>query len=154
VGVLVDRFDRRKLLWLANVLRLLTLAALLLAQLAGAITLPLLLAGGAVLGIAEVIALTSAMALTPTAVGPHWRERANAWITGAETVCNEFRGPLVGGLLIATGTAFALGTTTTAGYLLGTAVLVLLAGRFRAPRPAGGQPQSVSRRIGDGLRYL
>lgn len=153
VGVLVDRFDRRRLLWLANALRLLTLAALLGTQLAAAITLPLLLAGGAVLGIAEVIALTSAMALTPTAVGPHWRERANAWITGAETVCNEFCGPLVGGLLIATGTAFALGTTA-AGYILGTAVLVLLAGRFHVPRPADRQPQSVSSQIGGGLRYL
>ncbi len=62
--------------------------------------MPLLLVAAAVLGVAEVIALTSAMALTPDAVGPRWRERANA-CTGAETVCNEFCGPFVGGLLVA-----------------------------------------------------
>ncbi|MEV5540660.1 MFS transporter [Saccharopolyspora shandongensis] len=153
VGVLVDRFDRRKLLWLANSMRLLTLVALLVAQFSGAITLSLLLVGGAVLGIAEVIALTSAMALTPTAVGPRWRERANAWITGAETVCNEFCGPFVGGLLVAAGSAFALGATA-AGYVLGTVVLVFLVGRFRVPRSVDRAPESVSRQIGSGLRYL
>ncbi|RKT82192.1 Predicted arabinose efflux permease, MFS family [Saccharopolyspora antimicrobica] len=153
VGVLVDRFDRRKLLWLANFMRLLTLAVLLSVHFSDGITIPLLLIGGAVLGIAEVIALTSAMALTPTAVGPHWRERANAWITGAETVCNEFCGPLVGGLLVAIGSAFALGATA-ASYVLGTVVLVLLVGRFRVPREANEQRESVSRQIGSGLRYV
>ncbi|MER7083177.1 Predicted arabinose efflux permease, MFS family [Saccharopolyspora kobensis] len=153
VGVLVDRFDRRKLLWLANFMRLLTLAVLLFVHFSDGITIPLLLIGGAVLGIAEVIALTSAMALTPTAVGPHWRERANAWITGAETVCNEFCGPLVGGLLVAVGSAFALGATA-ASYVLGTVVLVLLVGRFRVPREANEPRESVSRQIGSGLRYV
>ncbi|RRO17090.1 MFS transporter [Saccharopolyspora rhizosphaerae] len=152
VGVLVDRFDRRLLLWLANGLRLLTLAALLVAWRSDAVTLVLLLVAGAVLGIAEVIALTSAMALTPTAVGPRWRERANAWITGAETVCNEFCGPFVGGLLLAVGSAFALGATA-AGYVLATVALVFLLGRFRVPRDAAPQA-SVAGRIGEGLRYL
>lgn len=152
VGVAVDRFDRRALLWLANGMRLLTLAALLAAWTSEAMTLPLLLVAGAVLGVAEVIALTSAMALTPAAVGPRWRERANAWITGAETVCNEFCGPFVGGLLVAVGSTFALGATA-AGYVLATVVLVFLIGRFRAPREPA-RNVSVSGRIGEGLRYL
>ncbi|WP_406689460.1 MFS transporter [Saccharopolyspora sp. ID03-671] len=132
-------------------MRLLTLAALLAAWFTAGVTLPLLLVGGLVLGVAEVIALTSAMALTPTAVGPSWRERANAWITGAEAVCNEFCGPLVGGLLVAVGSAFALGATA-AGYVLATVVLMFLAGRFRVPRAP--EPVSVTSRIGEGLRYL
>ncbi|GAB3677941.1 MFS transporter [Saccharopolyspora tripterygii] len=152
VGVLVDRFDRRLLLWLANGLRLLTLAGLLAAWYSEAVTLPLLLVGGAVLGVAEVIALTSAMALTPTAVGPRWREQANAWITGAETVCNEFCGPFVGGLLVAVGSAFALGATAVS-YVLATVVLVFLIGRFRVPRQRELEV-SVSSQIGEGLRYL
>lgn len=152
VGVLVDRFDRRMLLWLANGMRLLTLAALLVVWSSDAVTLPLLLVGGAVLGVAEVIALTAAMALIPAAVGPRWRERANSWITGAETVCNEFCGPFVGGLLVAVGSAFALGATAAA-YVLATVVLVFLIGRFRVPREPE-QRVSVSGRIGEGLRYL
>ncbi|GAB3680604.1 MFS transporter [Saccharopolyspora tripterygii] len=151
VGVLVDRFDRRALLWLANGMRLLTLAALLAAWTSDGLGFPLLLAGSAALGVAEVIASTSAMALTPSAVGPQWRERANAWITGAETVCNEFCGPFVGGLLVAVGSTFALGATA-AGYALATAVLVLLVGRFRVVREH--REVSVSARIGEGLRYV
>ncbi|WP_104479040.1 MFS transporter [Actinokineospora auranticolor] len=157
VGVLVDRVDRRRLLWLANALRLLVLGGLLGAYAADAVTLPLLYAGGAVLGVAEVIALTSAMALTPAAVGPRWRERANAWVTGAETVCNEFCGPFVGGLLVSIGTAAALGTTAV-GYAVSTVILVLLVGTFRvrrAEQPERVQDkQSVSAQIRDGLRYL
>ncbi|WP_424186710.1 MFS transporter [Actinokineospora sp. G85] len=153
VGVLVDRFDRRRLLWLANVMRLLALAGLLAAHAASVITLPLLYTGGTVLGVAEVIALTSAMALTPAAVGPRWRERANAWVTGAETVCNEFCGPVVGGLLVGLGAAVALGTTAT-GYVVATIVLVLLVGRFRVERVPDQPRQSVSGQIRDGLQYL
>lgn len=153
VGVLVDRFDRRLLLWLADAARILVVAGLLALTLTGGVTLPALYAGGLALGIAEVVALTSAATLVPAAVAPAGRERANAWVAGAETVCNEFCGPFVGGLLIAAGSAAALGWTG-AGYLIGTVVLVFLAGRFR-PRPAGERPDAtVNQRIAEGLRCL
>lgn len=153
VGVLVDRFDRRALLWVANAMRLVALGGLLAAYGADTVTLPLLYLAGAVLGVAEVIALTSAMALTPAAVGPRWRERANAWVTGAETACNEFCGPFVGGLLVTAGSAFALGATA-AGYVVATGILVLLVGRFRVARAVNAPVQNVSGQIRDGLRYL
>lgn len=147
VGVLVDRYDRRLLLWLADLARLGAIAVLLVLP----TSLPLLYAAGGALGVAEVVALTSAAAIVPTAVGPEYRERANAWMTGAETVCNEFAGPFVGGLLVAVGAGFALGTTGIA-YGLAMVLLLLLAGRFR---PAAATPGvSVHRRIADGLRTL
>jgi MFS family permease len=153
VGVLVDRADRRRLLWLANALRLAAIAALLALSFTQGVTLPALYASGLVLGVAEVIALTSAAALLPDAVAPAVRERANAWVAGAETVCNEFCGPLVGGLLVAAGTAHALGAVTLA-YLIGTAVLGLLVGRFRAARAPSAPPAPVHAQIGEGLRCL
>ncbi|WP_243793754.1 MFS transporter [Saccharopolyspora gloriosae] len=153
VGVLVDRFDRRGLLWVANAMRLVALAGLLAAYSAESVTLPLLYLAGSVLGVAEVIALTSAMALTPVAVGPRLRERANAWVTGAETVCNEFCGPFVGGLLVTAGSAFALGATA-AGYVVATGILVLLVGRFRVARSVDAPVRSVGGQIRDGLRFL
>ncbi|WP_330461712.1 MFS transporter [Streptomyces sp. NBC_00820] len=155
VGALVDRADRRRLLWAANALRLLSLGALLQAAAGGELTIPMLCAVGAVLGIAEVIALTSASALIPALIPAQGRERANAWIAGAETVCNEFCGPFVGGLLLAAGTGFTLGVTWVS-YLAAALVLLLLAGRFRAARNAGA-PQardSVNRQIAGGLRHL
>ncbi|MEV4502194.1 MFS transporter [Streptomyces klenkii] len=163
VGVLVDRADRRRLLWAANGLRLLALGALIPVAADGGITIPVLCAAGAVLGIAEVIALTAASALIPALTPPEGRERANAWIAGAETVCNEFCGPFVGGLLLTAGTGLALGVTWVS-YLAAAFVLILLAGRFRAARPATATatatetpaqaPESVNQQIAGGLRYL
>lgn len=153
VGVLVDRFDRRLLLWLADATRILVVGALLLLALSDSVTLPALYAGGLALGIAEVVALTSAATLVPSAVAPAGQERANAWVAGAETACNEFCGPFVGGLLVAAGASVALGWTAV-GYLIGTLILILLAGRFKPrsddTRPAG----SVNQRITEGLRFL
>ncbi|MEV7614097.1 MFS transporter [Streptomyces sp. NPDC089799] len=153
VGVLVDRFDRRLLLWTADLARMLVVAALLLLSAQDAVTISALYIGGFVLGVAEVVALTSAATLVPSAVAPAGRERANAWVAGAETACNEFCGPFVGGLLVAAGASVALGWTG-AGYLIGTLILVLLVGRFKPEaddsRPAG----TVNRRIGEGIRFL
>ncbi|KVU47677.1 transporter [Burkholderia ubonensis] len=153
VGVLVDRADRRVLLWLANGMRLAAIAVLVLLSLSNGITLPVLYIGGLTLGIAEVIALTSAAALVPDAVAPAGRERANAWVAGAETVCNEFCGPLVGGLLVAAGTALALGAVASA-YLIGVLVLCFLVGRFRVVHAPDAPREPVHRQIAEGLHYL
>ncbi|MGK5629295.1 MFS transporter [Streptomyces sp. URMC 123] len=153
VGVLVDRFDRRLLLWLADGARMLVVAALLVLSLRDAVTVPALYIAGLVLGVAEVVALTSAATLVPSAVAPAGQERANAWVAGAETACNEFCGPFVGGLLVAAGASAALGWTGV-GYLLGTLVLVFLVGRFK-PRADGARPEgSVNQRIAEGVRFL
>ncbi|MFI6818843.1 MFS transporter [Nonomuraea sp. NPDC050328] len=151
VGVLVDRFDRRLLLWLADGARLLVVAGLIALTVGDGVTLPALYLAGLTLGVAEVIALTSAATLVPTAVAPARRERANAWLAGAETVCNEFCGPFVGGLLIAAGAGVALGWTGL-GYLLGTLILILLAGRFKPQKSTSSG--TVNQRIAEGLRTL
>jgi MFS family permease len=153
VGVLVDRVDRRRLLWLANGMRIAAVASLFVAVYADAANLAMIYACGLVLGVAEVIALTSAAALIPDAVRPHGRERANAWVTSAETACNEFAGPFVGGLLVAAGAAVALGSTTV-GYLLGMLALVFLAGRFQVRHAEAAAEQFVHGQIVEGLGFL
>ncbi|MER7171751.1 MFS transporter [Streptomyces mesophilus] len=152
VGVLVDRFDRRRLLWGANGLRLAAMGWLTVGAAGGSLPLAALFAAGAVLGVADVIAGTAGSAIVPAAVGPDGRERANAWVSGAETVCQEFAGPFVGGLLFAAGTGLALGVTWIA-YAAAALVLLLLAGRFRAERDTS-TPVSVNAQIAEGVRYL
>ncbi|MEU3462115.1 MFS transporter [Streptomyces sp. NPDC006733] len=153
VGVLVDRADRRRLLWLANGIRLLAVGGLLRIVATGDVTLPALATAGTVLGVAEVIALTSESALVPAIVPRAGRERANAWITGVETAANEFCGPFVGGLLLAVGAGVALGTTWVA-YLAAALVLLLLTGRFRARRDAARSAPAGAGQFTEGLRYL
>ncbi|MGA4978501.1 MFS transporter [Streptomyces cinereoruber] len=154
VGVLVDRFDRRKLLWIANGARLAATGLLTASATGGDLTLGALLAAGAVLGVADVLASTSASALVPAAVPAERREGANAWMVGAETVGQEFAGPFVGGLLLAAGTGLALGATSVA-YALSALSLVLLVGRLRAPAPApDAVAVPVNARIAEGMRFL
>lgn len=156
VGLLVDRVDRRRLLWLANGVRLLAVGWLFRTVAAGQVTLTSLAVVGAALGIAEVVAQTAESALIPTLVPRAARERANAWITGVETAANEFCGPMVGGLLLAAGTGIALGATW-AGYLAAVLLLFLLVGRFRAERPAAAPQKGTGGaggRLTEGLRYL
>ncbi|MFJ4771070.1 MFS transporter [Streptomyces uncialis] len=152
VGVLVDRADRRKLLWVANGMRVAAVFGLLAAVSTGALTLPMLYVAAAALGVADVIALTSAAAIVPDAVPPPERDRANAWVTGAETLCNEFAGPFVGGLLITMSASIALGATA-GGYLAGMALSALLVGHFKAVRRTDAVP-SMRREAAEGLRYL
>ncbi|MYW08231.1 MFS transporter [Streptomyces sp. SID2563] len=154
IGVLVDRFDRRRLLWTANGMRVAAMAWLTVSALTGGVALPVFFAAGALLGVADVVASTSASALVPAAVPPTGRERANAWMVGAETVGQEFAGPFVGGLLLAAGTGIALGVTG-ASYALAALSLLLLVGRFRPAAPAPGTaPASVNSRIAEGVRFL
>ncbi|MEV6108282.1 MFS transporter [Streptomyces sp. NPDC051940] len=152
VGVMVDRLDRRRLLWAASALRLAALGWLAVTAATGALSLGQLFTAGAVLGVADVIAGTAGSAIVPAAVPAAARERANAWITGAETVCQEFAGPFAGGLLLAAGTGLALGVTWAA-YAVAALALLLLAGRFRADRPTG-TPATVNAQIAEGVRYL
>ncbi|MFW6720542.1 MFS transporter [Streptomyces sp. MAR4 CNY-716] len=177
-GVLVDRVDRRRLLWITNVLRLLAMVPLLAAAASGDLSIALLAAAGAAVGIADVVASTAATALVPAAVPPAGRDKANAWMAGAETVFSEFAGPFVGGLLIALGAGYALGATWVA-YAAAALVLLLLVGRFRAGAarasgaggadgadgaggaaayegdgPAAAPATTVNGQIAEGLRYL
>ncbi|MFI5801707.1 MFS transporter [Streptomyces sp. NPDC051561] len=149
VGVLVDRADRRRLLWLANGIRLLAIGWLMQSVLTDTLGLPTLVVAGAALGIAEVVAQTSESALIPALVPRAGRERANAWITGVETAANEFCGPMIGGLLLATGTALALGATWVA-YLSACLLLLLLTGRFRANRKGHAHEEAHGAAHGEG----
>ncbi|MCX4672529.1 MFS transporter [Streptomyces sp. NBC_01381] len=154
IGVLVDRFDRRRLLWGANGMRLAAMGWLTGSAVTGGITLVQLFSAGVILGVADVLASTSASALVPAAVPAAGRERANAWMVGAETVGQEFAGPFVGGLLLAAGTGLALGLIG-ASYAIAALALLLLVGRFQAARPAAdAAPVSVNSRIAEGLRFL
>ncbi|WP_433543989.1 MFS transporter (plasmid) [Streptomyces sp. CA-294286] len=162
VGLLVDRADRRRLLWLANGVRLLAIGLLGQAAVSDSLSIATLAAAGAALGAAEVVAQTSESALLPALVPRAGRERANAWITGVETAANEFCGPMVGGLLLAGGTGIALGVSWIA-YFSACLLLFLLAGRFRAApkavRVGEGQAAethvpSPKGQLTEGLRYL
>lgn len=162
VGLLADRTDRRRLVVVANLLRLAAVAALFVAVLAmgtaGPPLLPVLYAVGLVVGLAEVVANTAVGAVVPAAVPAERRPKVNAWIAGVETLANEFCGPAVGGLLVGVGAGVALGSTV-AGFAAGAMLMTLLAGRFRPSAGTGPREEHVSRAslvddVREGLAFL
>ncbi|GAA1309420.1 MFS transporter [Planotetraspora silvatica] len=165
VGVLADRADRRRLIILADLVRLVTALALLVVATGDGLSMAVLYAAGLVIGAAEVVANTATGAVVPAAVPRRRRARANAWIAGVETLANEFCGPAVGGLLVGVGAALALGSSAAA-FAVGAVLIALLAGSFRpVHRGADGlasEPEPEAREgvagviaeIGEGLRFL
>ncbi|MEV0967970.1 MFS transporter [Microtetraspora glauca] len=148
VGVLADRADRRRLVIVADLVRLAAVAGLLVAVAADACSLPVLYAVGLAVGFTEVVANTASGALVPAAVPAERRARTNAWIAGAETLANEFCGPAVGGLLVGLGAAVALGSAAVA-FAVGAVLVAMLVGRFR-PAPASPGRTREAGRDGEG----
>jgi MFS family permease len=167
IGVLVDRVDRRLLMVTAETVRLVSVVALLAAVAAGVVSLALIYIIALVLGVAEVVALTSNVSIVPAAVPKARWLQATTRITAMESLWNAFLGAPIGGFLVAIGFVTAFGTTG-AIYAAGMILLSLLVGNFRArgadddPRPGSTGPdgdqatarRSVHAEIKDGLAFL
>lgn len=141
VGVIVDRVDRRLLMWLPNVLRGLVLIALSLAFAAGTESLLLLYLAFALVGVMEIAADNAAISVLPDLVDTDDLDRANGRIATAQLVADEFVGPPLGGFLFALAVAAPLAAT---GALYAAAGLLFLA-IPRQPRPAGADEPAVER---------
>lgn len=138
VGVVVDRVDRRLLMWVPNVLRGAVLLATALAFALGVGSLPLLYVAFALVGVMEISADNAAISVLPDLVDPDDLDRANGRIATAQLVADEFVGPPFGGLLFALAVAAPLAAT---GALYAAAGLLFLAlprqRRVTAAAPAG-----------------
>lgn len=148
-GWIVDRTARRRLMTTVNLVRGGALAVLTLAVASGDITLPIVLASAALLGVAETLVDTSLTSTVPLVVPPENRTRANARIEATINVTNQLAGPPLAGALA--GVTLAL--TTGAGaalYVLAVAGLAMMALRA-APARSDGAPLSG---LTGGLRFL
>ncbi|MFI6685152.1 MFS transporter [Streptomyces sp. NPDC050485] len=130
-GVLVDRFNRKRLTMHANLIRGTCMLALAVTASLGGLHLPMLYAAAFLIGIAETVTDTAEQALVPMVVEKERLSRANSLIYGTQTVLNDFVGAPLGAALLGVATAVAL--YTPAGlYLAAVVVLLPLSGRFTA----------------------
>lgn len=133
-GALVDRFDRRRLLIVTQVL-LLTIGALLAVLTAtGVVTMAVVLATAFVSGVVAAVDGPARQVFVLDLVG---RERLSSAVSLYEVVLNTARvvGPSVGGVLLAlVGPAACFGFNA-ATYLLPLGVLLTMRGRRALPRP-------------------
>jgi len=152
VGALVDRWDRRRTIWVVDLLRTLTVAVLAGAAAAGALSVALLAGVAFVLGTGEIFAESAALALVPQLVASFQLERANGRLQAGEVTAGQFAGQGLGGVLFAVALAlpFALDAAT---FLLSAALVFTLRTPTRRPLPAASL-RRLPAETAEGLRWL
>src|SRR5512132_539986 len=149
-GALADRVDRRAAMLVANVARASALAVLVATVLLGYGSIWALYAVALFVGIAETVYDTCAQSILPQVVSRERLSRANGRLQAAELTANEFVGPPLGGVLVATGTAVAF--AAPAGlWAAAVGVLLLVQGRFRVVRE---HRTTIRADVAEGLRFL
>ncbi len=99
IGVVVDRFDRRRLMIAANVARVVLFSIVALGAIDGWLDITMLLALLLVIGCCEVLFDSSAQAFLPMIVEPGMLGRANGLLFAAEVVAGSIAGLSIGALL-------------------------------------------------------
>jgi hypothetical protein len=150
-GVLGDRFDRRRLLIVSDVIRALAVAAIGALAIADLLELWHLIALVAVYGAGEALFAPSFQAIVPDVVPQHLLVQANSLQQLTEPVAFRFVGPALGGALIAglgTGSAFLIDAATFA-------VSVACVWRMRPRGPVRTEVQaSIRAEIGEGFAFV
>ncbi|GAA4049734.1 MFS transporter [Nonomuraea soli] len=149
VGAIVDRYDRVVLMWRAQ-----GLAALIVAALAGFVALdrigiPALALTAFALGACAVVFANAAQAALPDIVAVPLLPKANGHQQAITTVGLQFAGPPAGSLLFAVAAALPFGLNA-ASFALSAALLATLPRRGHVRD--GHQPMRTA--IADGLRWL
>lgn len=114
-GALVDRWDRRATLVVADVARAVVVALLTVVTLTGGGSMAALYAAAVLVGVAEVFRDTTAQSVLPQVVGRDALPAANGRLHAAELTTNAFAGPPLGGVLVGVGAAVALGAPRGCG---------------------------------------
>ncbi|WP_445257606.1 MFS transporter [Nocardioides aurantiacus] len=152
-GVVADRVDRRLLITVANLCRVLLVGALSAAVLTGQVDIALVLVALFLVGTAETFADTASATLLPMLVDRDDLGIANARLLAGVVTLNQLVGPPLGALL------FGLGRATP--FLAQVACVlaaVVMVRRLRLPRhgrgPAAGVRRSIRADIREGLRWV
>lgn len=150
-GVITDRFEHRRILIIADCLRIaLALSLLALALLAQPGTAPVLIMAGLtfVLGSAEVLRDNTAQTFLPSVVDKSQLERANGAIWSTEQLIGQFIGPPLAGVLIGLSVALPFGTQTV--MLLAAVGLVAQISLPKAVQTTPHLPMAAALREGIG----
>ncbi len=171
VGVITDRYDRRRLMVAANVGRAVITLIVALAVLGAQSGLPgpdmideasvgptdtglylLILMATVLLGLGEVLYDNSAQTIMPSIVDDDGLEKANGRLWGAEQVANAFVGPPLGAFLLAV--TFALPFIVDAATFAIGAVLILSIPRPQSVVTTTAAKQSWRAELREGFGWL
>ncbi|OMF13640.1 MFS transporter [Paenibacillus sp. FSL H7-0331] len=139
VGHVADRFDRRKIVFLCQIIEAAIAVLLLLGNLAGWLGRDQILVAAAIIGSCRAFEGPSSSALLPQLVPKAILQQAIAWSTSAGQTA-QILGPSLGGLLFSVGPAFVYVTAAIA--LLVAGILTFLIQMERITRKL--EPLSMS----------
>ncbi|MEW2143290.1 MFS transporter [Micromonospora vinacea] len=151
-GALVDRWDRRRTMWVADTARAMLLAIPAAAAALDVLSVPLLAAVAFLLGLGGLFFDTAATAYLPDLLrrDPVLLERANARLRGAQTAASGFAGPPAGSVLLVLGRAVPLLADAVSFALSALLVRSLPA----MPRPVPVMRESLTRQARAGASYV
>ncbi len=155
VGGLVDRFNRRNMLAVANALRLSAVMVIAVTVGLDLITLPILLGAIFVFGVGEVIYDTTLQSMMPEVLTKDQLDKGNARLQIVGVTLAEFVGAPVSGLLFAA--SIALPFFFGAGGILLAVFLVLSIPKAYSIAPVSKESKAKTRFWEDvrfGVRYL
>jgi MFS family permease len=158
-GALVDRWDRRRMMWTVDACRFVVVGALGVAVLAGWASIPLLVAIGFLLGSGQTLFDNAAQSLIPTLISRDTQrlERANSQLYGAQTVGQNFAGPPAGGALFALAASVPF-LADAVSFAASSLLIATIRGSFAPQRPVGTAAEepraSLRADIAEGLRWL
>jgi MFS family permease len=165
-GALLDRWDRRRVMWTVDAGRFAVVGGLAVTVLLDHASIALLAATGFLLGTGQTLVDTAQHSVVPALVSrePARLERANARLQGTQIVANQFVGPPVGGFLFSVAAWIPLAVDAVS-FGASSALVAAIKGRFGRPPPppgpaADGADTPVARRpslraeIAEGLRWL
>ena len=154
-GVYIDRFDRRKLMIIANIIRAALFGLIAFAAATGSLSIWIFMAILIGVGCCEVIFDMSAQAFLPQLVPDHLLEKANGRLSSLELITNTFIGLPLGAwaFVIAVGVPFGV---DAASFVLAA----LLVASIRIPSTVTPETNSQETRnsfkedLAEGLRWL
>lgn len=149
-GVLSDRFDRRRIIIVANLVRTVALGALVTMLVTGGDSVAAVLVALGLLATAEVFADNTTSTLLPMLVARDDLAIANSRLQIGFITLNQLCGPAIGATLFAAGNAWPF---VTEAVLLGWGVLLV----SRVQLPSHGRDpairSSLRREVAQGLRW-
>jgi len=157
-GALLDRWDRRRVMWTVDAARFAIVGGLAVAVLMDQASIALLAAVGFLLGTGQTLVDTGAHSILPALVSRDAQrlERANGRLVGTQVVTQELAGPPAGGFLfsLTTWLPFAVDAVS---FAAGSALVASIRGHFGpAPEELGpdGRRTTLRSEIAEGLRWL
>jgi MFS family permease len=153
-GMLVDRFDRRMLMAIADGVRAVVGAGLAIAAITGTLGIPALIIGTLLFGLGETVFDNATNAAVPGLVRTDQLDRANGRIQAAQVGIDSFVATPVAGVLFAVALWLPLASGGI-GYLAPVFLVLLLPRRVARPATAattGAAPTPVG--AGAALGYL